>query len=240
MNSIVFILLIGVVVYSKGDKIIGGHECQPHSQPWQARLDDGYGLCGGSLIHESWVVSAAHCKSSSIIVHLGKHDLFVVEDTAQEIQAEKVISHPKYNNREHNNDIMLIKLKEPAVINNNVKPVPLPTNCSHAGEQCLVSGWGVTGDSISSTLQCLELPILSKADCKSAYGGVITKKMFCAGFMDGGKDSCQGDSGGPVVCNGTLKGIVSFGIGCAEPGFPGVYVEVCRYINWINYIIANN
>ncbi|NP_001307362.1 trypsin domain-containing protein precursor [Danio rerio] len=240
MNSIVFILLIGVVVHSKGDKIIGGHECQPHSQPWQARLDDGYGLCGGSLIHESWVVSAAHCKSSSIIVHLGKHDLFVVEDTAQEIQAEKVISHPKYNNREHNNDIMLIKLREPAVINNNVKPVPLPTNCSHAGEQCLVSGWGVTGDSISSTLQCLELPILSKADCKSAYGRVITKKMFCAGFMDGGKDSCQGDSGGPVVCNGTLKGIVSFGIGCAEPGFPGVYVEVCRYINWINYIIANN
>ncbi|XP_051726533.1 trypsin-2-like [Ctenopharyngodon idella] len=242
MKTVVFTLLVVVVVCSAGDKIIGGYECPSHSQPWQVYLTDGCNKCGGSLIHERWVVSAAHCDFLflRLIVHLGKHNKYVNEATEQQIGVENVFHYPKYNNQFQNNDIMLIKLRKPAIFNMYVKPIPLTTSCSSAGEQCLVSGWGKTGDGAASVLQCLNLPVLSKTQCKDAYGRLITENMFCAGFMEGGKDSCQGDSGGPVVCNGKLKGVVSFGNGCAQPGFPGVYAEVCRYIDWIKYIIANN
>ncbi|XP_048024863.1 trypsin-2-like isoform X3 [Megalobrama amblycephala] len=242
MKTVVFTLLAVAVVCSTGDEIIGGYECLPHSQPWQVHLSDGRALCGGSLINETWVVSAAHCKflRSGLIIHLGKHKKSVNEATEQKIGVEKMIRHQKYNDKPHNNDIMLIKLRKPAIFNKYVKPIPLTTSCSSAGEQCLVSGWGKTRVGTASALQCLKLPVLSKTQCKDAYGTKITKNMFCAGFMKGGKDSCQGDSGGPVVCNGKLKGVVSWGKGCARPGFPGVYAEVCRYTDWIKDIIANN
>ncbi|NXC11748.1 TRY3 protein, partial [Orthonyx spaldingii] len=88
------------------------------------------------------------------------------------------------------------------------------------------------------TLQCLKAPVLSDADCSDAYPRQITKNMMCVGFLEGGKDSCQGDSGGPVVCNGELQGIVSWGIGCAQRGYPGVYTKVCNYVSWIQSTIA--
>ncbi|XP_067245922.1 trypsin-like [Chanodichthys erythropterus] len=242
MKTVVFTLLAVAVVCSTGDKIIGGYECPPHSQPWQVYLTDECYECGGSLIKKRWVVSAAHCDFafSRLIVHLGKHKKFVKEATEQKIGVEKVFRYPKYDDQTLNNDIMLIKLRKPAIINKYVKPIPLTTNCTSAGEQCLVSGWGKTGAGSASVLQCLKLPVLSKKQCKGAYGRRITKNMFCAGFMKGGKDSCQGDSGGHVVCNSKLKGVVSWGDGCAQPGFPGVYTEVCRYTDWIKRIIANN
>ncbi|XP_051726526.1 trypsin-2-like [Ctenopharyngodon idella] len=242
MKTVVFTLLVVAVVCSTGDKIIGGYECPPHSQPWQVYLTDGRKACGGSLINERWVVSAAHCNFIRLFlhVHLGKHNVYVTECTEQKIRVEKEIRYPKYNDQPNNNDIMLIKLRKPAIFNKYVKPIPLTTSCTSAGEQCLVSGWGDTEVGSASVLQCLNLPVLSKTQCKRAYGTVITENMFCAGFMKGGKDSCQGDSGGPVVCNGKLKGIVSWGKGCAQPGFPGVYTEVCRYTDWIKNIIANN
>ncbi|XP_043120010.1 trypsin-3-like [Puntigrus tetrazona] len=240
MKTIVLILLL--VAFSSGDKIIGGYECRPHSQPWQVYLSDNRFSCGGSLINERWVMSAAHCTfiKNDLLIRLGTHNLRATESTEQRIRAEKIIPFPKYNNRPHNNDITLIKLRNPATLNNYVRPIPLPNNCTSAGEQCLVSGWGRTEAGPASALQCLDLPVISNKLCKRAYGPLITKNMFCAGFMQGEKDSCQGDSGGPVVCGGKLKGVVSFGEGCAKPDFPGVYVEVCRYTKWINSIIAKN
>ncbi|KAK7151583.1 hypothetical protein R3I94_008042 [Phoxinus phoxinus] len=242
MKTVAFTLLVVAVVYSTGDKIIGGYECPPHSQPWQVYLNDGHTMCGGSLIDKRWVVSAAHCNFSPLYlnVHLGKHKKSGTEGTEQQIRAEKVIRHPNYNGQTLNNDIMLIKLRTPANFNKCVNSIRLAASCTSAGEQCLVSGWGKTGGHTASVLQCLNLPVLSSAQCRRAYGAKITENMFCAGFMEGGKDSCQGDSGGPVVCNRELKGVVSWGKGCAQPGFPGVYAEVCRYIDWIKRTIANN
>ncbi|XP_059362160.1 trypsin domain-containing protein [Carassius carassius] len=242
MKTSVFIILVVVVAFSSADEIIGGYECKPHSQPWQAFLSDNRISCGGSLINDRWVVSAAHCTFSQgrLSVRLGRHNLVTAENTEQRIEAEKMIPYPKYNDQPHNNDIMLIKLKQPATLNKYVKPIPLPKKCHSVGERCLVSGWGRTEDGIASTLQCLKLPVLSEKVCKRAYGSIITKNMFCAGFIRGGKDSCQGDSGGPVVCKGQLKGVVSFGNGCAKPKYPGVYAEVCQYTSWIKSTIANN
>uniref|UniRef100_A0A8C3HMI6 Peptidase S1 domain-containing protein n=1 Tax=Chrysemys picta bellii TaxID=8478 RepID=A0A8C3HMI6_CHRPI len=218
------------------DKIIGGYECSPHSQPWQVYFTygSGYRWCGGSLINEWWIVSAAHCykKTSSngcnqhtLVAHLGEHDTSADEGTEQHIQVAKAIQFPQYSQRTMNHDIMLVKLAQPARF------------------ECLVSGWGnllTSGVQYPDALQCLNVPILSDSACHAAYPGRITTNMFCAGYVEGGKDSCQGDSGGPVVYNGELTGVVSWGIGCAQKNYPGVYTTVCNYVSWIAEVIANN
>ncbi|NWW00821.1 TRY1 protein, partial [Machaerirhynchus nigripectus] len=180
---------------------------------------------------------------SRIQVQLGKHNLEFTEPTQQFINSAKVIRHSGYSAYTLDNDIMLIKLATPAQLSNAVQTVPLPTRCVATGTTCLISGWGNTlssGTNYPDTLQCLKAPVLSAADCSDSYPGQITKNMMCVGFLEGGKDSCQGDSGGPVVCNGELQGIVSWGMGCAQRGYPGVYTKVCNYVSWIQSTMAAN
>ncbi|XP_008938034.1 PREDICTED: trypsin I-P1-like [Merops nubicus] len=225
------------------DKIVGGYTCTANSVPYQVSLNSGYHFCGGSLINSQWVLSAAHCYKSRIQVQLGKHNLAVTESTQQFINSAKVIRHSGYSSSSLDNDIMLIKLATPAQLNRAVQTVPLPTSCVTTGTTCLISGWGNTlssGSRYPDKLQCLKAPVLSASDCSKAYPGQITKNMICVGFLEGGKDSCQGDSGGPVVCNGQLQGIVSWGIGCAKKGYPGVYTKVCNYVSWIKTTMSAN
>uniref|UniRef100_A0A8C5D7T7 trypsin n=1 Tax=Gouania willdenowi TaxID=441366 RepID=A0A8C5D7T7_GOUWI len=228
MRSLVFVLLIGAAFATEDDKIVGGYECTPYSQPHTVSLNSGYHFCGGSLVSNNWVVSAAHCYKSRVEVRLGEHNIRVNEGTEQFISSSRVIRHPNYSSYNIDNDIMLIKLSKPATLNQYVKPVALPTSCASAGTMCKVAGWGNTMSSTAdkNKLQCLDIPILSDRDCDNSYPGMITDAMFCAGYLEGGKDSCQGDSGGPVVCNGQLQGVVSWGYGCAERDHPGVYAKV--------------
>uniref|UniRef100_A0A8B9LNS3 trypsin n=1 Tax=Astyanax mexicanus TaxID=7994 RepID=A0A8B9LNS3_ASTMX len=137
---------------------------------------------------------------------------------------------------------MLMKLAHPVTVNQFVKPVALPSRCPTPGEMCVVSGWGnIYSDSVFNpfNLQCLDIPIISHEVCERSYPGQITNNMVCAGYLEGGKDSCQGDSGGPLVCSGALQGIVSWGYGCAQPNYPGVYTKVCSLLPWINEILKN-
>uniref|UniRef100_A0A8C0J9F9 Peptidase S1 domain-containing protein n=1 Tax=Chelonoidis abingdonii TaxID=106734 RepID=A0A8C0J9F9_CHEAB len=217
------------------DKIIGGYECSPHSQPWQVYFTYGsdYRWCGGSLINEWWIISAAHCYKRSVDWCISR----------ALIQVAKAIQFPQYNQYNTDNDIMLVKLAQPAQFSAYVQPIPISRSCPVAGTECLVSGWGnilTSGVQYPDVLQCLNVPILSDSACRAAYPGRITKNMFCAGYIEGGKDSCQGDSGGPVVYNGELMGVVSWGIGCAQKNYPGVYTTVCNYVSWIEEVIANN
>ncbi|KAH0628523.1 hypothetical protein JD844_009833 [Phrynosoma platyrhinos] len=228
---------------SDDDKIVGGYTCQKNAVPYQVSLNSGYHFCGGSLINNQWVLSAAHCYKSRIQVRLGEYSLTLNDGSEQYINSAKVIRHPSYNSRLLDNDIMLIKLSTPATLNSRVKSVSLPTSCVAAGTQCLISGWGNTlssGTNYPDTLQCLNAPVLSSSKCSQAYPGQITSNMICVGFLEGGKDACQGDSGGPVVCNGQLQGIVSWGIGCAQRGYPGVYTKVCNYVSWIESTMRSN
>ena len=81
----------------------------------------------------------------------------------------------------------------------------------------------------------VDVPVVSDADCRKAYGvSDITDSMICAGLDAGGKDSCQGDSGGPFMCGKQLSGVVSWGYGCAQPGFPGVYTQTSYFVSWLN------
>ncbi|KAM9324564.1 trypsin-like [Gastrophryne carolinensis] len=243
MNLLVIAVLLGVAVAAPfnddDDKIVGGYPCEV---PYQVSLNSGYHFCGGSLINKQWVVSAAHCYQSRIQVRIGEYNIRETEGTEQFIQSEKIIRHEKYNSYTIDNDIMLIKLSSPAVLNDVVQPIPLPSQCATVGTLCLVSGWGNTLSSNSNPdiLQCVNVPVVSVESCKESYPGRITDNMICLGYPEGGKDSCQGDSGGPVVANGELQGVVSWGRGCALPNYPGVYTKVCNYNAWIENVIANN
>ncbi|KAM9327178.1 trypsin-like [Gastrophryne carolinensis] len=243
MKLLLVCLLLGAVAAYDDDKIVGGYTCNAYSVPYQVSLNSGYHFCGGSLINSLWVVSAAHCYKSSLQVRLGEHNINANEGTEQFINSAKVIQHGSYNSRTIDNDIMLIKLASPASLNAYVQPVALASGCAAAGTSCLISGWGnllSSGSNMPSQLQCLDAPILTSAQCSSAYPGQITSNMICVGYLEGGKDSCQGDSGGPVVCNGQLQGIVSWGYGCALRNYPGVYTKVCNYNAWISSTVAAN
>uniref|UniRef100_A0A665VYD0 trypsin n=1 Tax=Echeneis naucrates TaxID=173247 RepID=A0A665VYD0_ECHNA len=239
----VFSCLACSAALSFDDRIVGGYECKPHSVPWQVSLNNGWHFCGGTLINSRWVVSAAHCyKNDDIELRLGEHHIRYKDGPEQFIAAAAIIRHPNYDRYTINNDIMLIKLAEPAKFDEYVKPIALPSRCAPAGTKCLVSGWGATKSPFGclKCLHCLDLPILSQEDCESSYPNRITSSMFCAGFLEGGKDSCQGDSGGPLVCNGELQGVVSWGWGCAEVNRPGVYAKVCEFTDWIHSTMASH
>ncbi|XP_062996665.1 trypsin-like [Elgaria multicarinata webbii] len=240
------LFLVSSAAAATEERIPGGKPCLPNSQPWQAALLSGFRLsCGGTLIHKSWVLSAAHCKRKTPFpVRLGEHDLKRLDWTEQLKLASKVIVHPGYDPQTKNNDIMLVKLLTPVCLNNNVKILSLPNSCPVPGTRCLISGWGTTTSpqvNFPDVLQCANITIVNHDVCRSIYPSYINENMVCAGRMEGGTDTCQGDSGGPLVCNGVLQGIVSWGPQiCAQPNKPGVYVNVCKYVGWIRDTISKN
>ncbi|KAK3516771.1 hypothetical protein QTP70_023648 [Hemibagrus guttatus] len=145
MKSLVLLLLVGACLALEHGKIVGEHEeCTPYSNPWQASLNAGYHFCSGSLISQNWVVSAAHCYQSRVQVRLGEHNIQVNEGTEQFISSAKVFRHPNYSSWTGDSDIMLIKLSQPATLNNYVQPIALPNSCPVVGTWCKVSGWGNT------------------------------------------------------------------------------------------------
>ncbi|XP_041649297.1 trypsin-like [Cheilinus undulatus] len=242
---LLLVLCGGAVALKEDDRIVGGYECPKNSVPHQVSLFTGYNYCGGILLSEEWVLSAAHCKpKSDIEIRLGEHDIWELEGTEQFIMSAKFIRHPDYSSGTMDNDIMLIKLSQPATLNSYVKPATLPSKCASDGTICQVSGWGNIrpsdeGSRYPHKLQCLAVPLLSDDTCFNSYPFQITENMICAGYLEGGKDSCQGDSGGPLICDGEIQGVVSWGKGCAQRNKPGVYAKVCNYVSWIKETMAS-
>ncbi|XP_058136687.1 kallikrein-15 isoform X2 [Dasypus novemcinctus] len=237
------------------DKVLGGEECAPHSQPWQVALfEHGRFNCGASLIAPYWVLSAAHCQTRFMRARLGEHNLRKRDGPEQFLTISRVIPHPNYEARDHHHDVMLVRLHQPARISRQVRPIALPTRCPNPGEACLVSGWGLVSDNkpastghpkpqvnLPDTLHCANISIISTASCNKEYPGRLTDTMVCAGVEGGGTDSCEGDSGGPLVCGGVLQGIVSWGdVPCDTTTKPGVYTKVCHYMEWIRETMKRN
>ncbi|XP_063045197.1 chymotrypsin A-like isoform X2 [Engraulis encrasicolus] len=230
-------------------RIVNGEEAVPHSWPWQVSLQDytGFHFCGGSLINENWVVTAAHCNvRTSHRVILGEHNKAANGEEIQVMKVGKVFKHPKYNQFTINNDVLLIKLASPAQINPRVSPVCVAeTNDNFpGGMRCVTSGWGLTKHSSDTPalLQQASLPLLSNTQCKQFWGNRISDLMICAGAS--GASSCMGDSGGPLVCEQagawTLVGIVSWGSGTCTPTMPGVYARVTALRSWMDQTMAAN
>ncbi|XP_061114507.1 trypsin I-P1-like [Conger conger] len=239
-----FLLVVALTIRETfGTRIIGGQEVVPFSIKYQVSIQyNGRHYCGATLVHAQWVVSAMHCYKPPALIRvvLSEHNLIIREGYEQEMKVSRIFYH-NYNYKTFNNDIMMLKLERPVKLNAYVQPVQfadLYTEELRGGDSCTVSGWGVTrvySYTLSPVLRAVDVNIIPM--CHYYYFWRIKQSMFCAGSRYGGKDSCQGDSGGPLVCKGKFEGIVSWGISCANPYYPGVYTKVRLYARWMNWLI---
>jgi secreted trypsin-like serine protease len=231
-------------------QIIGGGPAEEGQYPWLVGLGSaGEGsahdrqFCGGSVIAEDIVLTAAHCVEETtdpeeLVVFSGSVDL-ESEDLVETSVAAVHVAEDYNDPIAMANDWALLKLDEPV----DVEPIPLNTDPEAALETLETAGWGDTGGEFPTVAQWVEVPFVSDEDCAAAYPDEIdAPTMLCAGDLEnGGVDSCQGDSGGPIMAENEglmLVGIVSWGYGCAEAGNPGVYAEVADFNDAIDEVIA--
>lgn len=248
-------------------RIVGGSDAPRDMAPWQVSLQldiDGRWrhTCGGSLIHPSWVLTAAHCLFDGSGTLRPPAEVSVVHGTqslssgGERRLVERLVPHERYRGggpAGQGNDIALIRLSSPFPASRaqtvQLQSRQLEANFGFPGACSVVTGWGSTeawapgrGRSdarrLPDHLRAVDLPIVDNATCAEIYPGRITSGQVCAGYAQGTMDSCQGDSGGPLVVPGgptgwTQIGVVSFGRGCAQPRAYGVYTRVSSYIDWI-------
>ena len=233
-----------------GRRIVGGEKTDIKDHPWQVALDiktpEGTFLCGGSIIAQKWVLTAAHCiepgtKSGDVRAKAGATNY---TSSGNWTQIERVVVHDKYDPKTYENDLALLKLSSPP--SGKVIPLAEAQLTVPVGQPLEVTGWGATsegGDAERNLLKA-SVPYVDNAACNAAeaYNGSIRAGMLCAGHRDGGVDACQGDSGGPLVWKTEdgpiLVGVVSFGEGCARKLKYGVYTRVSKYRDWIAKVTA--
>ncbi|XP_054988674.1 granzyme B-like [Sorex araneus] len=239
------LLLFGLLSFAlspraEAGEIIGGHEAKPHSRPYMAYLEFIYDKsykpqnCGGFLIRENVVLTAAHCLGRTINVTLGAHNIKQKEKSQQNIPMSKAIPHPNYDAKTFSNDIMLLKLKHNAKMNKYVKLLKLPRsrNKFWPGQVCSVAGWGeMLSKSFPDTLQEVELKVQADEKCESQYQYYNPKTQICVGDPKTRKAAFKGDSGGPLVCKNVAQGIVQYGK--SDGSSPRVFTKISSFMPWI-------
>ncbi|XP_066252252.1 brachyurin-like [Euwallacea similis] len=223
-----------------GSRIIGGTEVEPNSVPYQAalfiRFARGKSFCGGSLISESYILTAAHCmdKAKSVEVFLGAHDIRKNETSQYRVTCEDISVHPEWNYQKLQNDIALIKLPEPVTLNKYISPVSLARSGTFAESMGVLSGWGKTTDAskVSDVLNSVNLAVLENSNCGIYYKELIQETHVCTSGAEI-KGGCNGDSGGPLVVDGQQVGIVSFGSNTCTKGYPTVFTRITEFSSWI-------
>ncbi|CAH1374098.1 unnamed protein product [Tenebrio molitor] len=241
-RSLCFLFLASKILANPdlNGRIIGGTPAHVYKLPYQVSLQNEEGhMCGGSIIHKSYILTAAHCLigEKKLSIRAGS-DFHEKGGTVRQVCA--VTIHNKYNDdkEDYDYDIAILKLCQDLPLGDKILPVALPTfnEIIKDGTPVLTSGWGYTEKNVlSPQLLQVALVTVNQTTCRNNYKGVgvITGRMFCAGCKNKLCDSCQGDSGGPLFANRKLMGVVSWGYGCAMKDFPGVYTKVAKFRKWI-------
>lgn len=228
-------------------RILGGEETRPpHRFPWMVALVDEEEklVGGGSLIGNRHVLTAAHCcserREQKLRVVLGGHR---ISSTPLPVAVVACVTHPNYRGVAYVHDIALLVLAEPVVFHDFVSPLCVETEDTPLNDRELftVIGWGRVAEvsQTSDVLKLAKIPIMSLALCKERLGEDILDTNLCAGGNK--EDTCQGDSGGPLMLRRAdgrwlQVGVVSWGIGCGRPGYPGIYTRVSRYTQFIRNV----
>ncbi|XP_058128375.1 chymotrypsin-2-like [Anopheles ziemanni] len=221
-------------------RIIGGQDAAPNQFPYQASLRDDtmFHFCGGTIINNCYILSAAHCDVDGTVTKFVVVGSIFKDNGGVTHDAIRVINHPAYNPVTVENDINLIKVSPYITYNAAVQPMPIAAHFAESG-QAVVSGWGrlETDGDRPNHLQFLNTEIISFEDCYDRWSDitqslVIVNSNICTINPDG-QGACQGDSGGPLVHNGGLHGVVSWvPTPCGAPR-PDVYTRVASYVTWI-------
>ncbi|XP_042857363.1 brachyurin-like [Penaeus japonicus] len=220
-----------------GTRIVGGTESRPHQWPHMVALFvDDVIFCGGSLISDQWVVTAAHCmdRSAFVKVIMGAHNIQEDEPTQVTLTSEDIIVHEEWDSHTLKNDIALIRLPEAVTLNEYISSIGLPDTDLPYGTPVTATGWGFTSDGssgISNVLNQVTMNVIERDVCDAIFGEQ-GEGVLCVDASGGG--ICDGDSGGPLVRENRLYGITSYAsaLGC-ESGWPEGFTRVLHYLAWI-------
>ncbi|XP_064651345.1 elastase-1-like [Lineus longissimus] len=241
-----------------GFRISYGRDAQPGNWPWQVSLQapvsGGWHHCGGAIINDRWILTAAHCVAGmdrSFQVKAGELHLHRDDGNEKVYTIAAILAHPGFNMAFPGSpyDIALIKVEETITFGEFIQPVCLPTADEVVDyRNCYVTGWGdAPGGADPVILQQVFGPVMSADECRQKtqweqVGVAIHSTHICFGEQNW-KGPCQGDSGGPLVCEASGRfvqvGIVSFGntVRCNQPGLETIFTNTIPYLNWIRKII---
>lgn len=216
--------------------IVGGTTTTASAYPFMMQITDASQsqFCGGTLVSATKVVTAAHCMvgetTSSVRVVGGRTYRNGTNGTVARVS--RIWIHPDYTDATNGDDVAVLTLSTSMPYTAASYVTSSQTGVYAAGTTARIVGWGTTsaGGSSSNQLRTATVPTVSNSSCSSSYGSdYIASDMVCAGYTSGGTDTCQGDSGGPLLIGGVLAGITSWGEGCAEAGYPGVYTRLTTF-----------
>ncbi|XP_053673720.1 trypsin 3A1-like [Anopheles nili] len=221
--------------------IVGGFKVKIEEVPYQAAvLKKGHAICGGTIIGPRWILTSLHCLDYPEIAEFNVVVGTEEPESGSMLKIEETVTMPY--SMEMNYDLALLKLTEPVQYSAKVQCLPLLESKSSLvpGKPAYISGFGVNGEHSHETgLKAATVNMLPPEKCADVYPEEYRNFMICAGFEQGQVDSCQGDSGGPLVLDGKLAGIVFFGHGCARPNYPGLYISVPSFYDWITSVVKN-